>query len=742
MKTFTWSAGTIKTGIAVRADERLGQVVFLGEEERGRRYEKVALGRRNPAEVVNGRVLDAHPVKITLPAKDGKPEKGFYVLEKPRNGGGDETLVRVYTYTSYIRGGQGCWRIIAGKPQTLITGYGAFGDAGRIGNWDDGLVVMRPGDVLRVYPSRGSDSYALWLENGQPVTTTWQDYENIQAVARAQALVERAADKPDALNVVFGQMRAFTFADGQITKGLRVAKGATGPVVALGESGRGRSIVEVPLVGLTPVVQNDQTEIVEEAAVAKLDEKEIPARWYWESKIKTIYGLTQAARREEAFLVRVSTASPYRKGSTGAVDPWKGSPAVLTATYVGGGEDVLLVMREGDVLFVRQAGKSAGPWALFVKEGDLRAESWHPWKVKDAARDPAFYVAKGTAPMGHVPSEWAGQVVTPFLLMEEESGYSYLRELATGELVRIEQNSVVLNLGWDGQDYHEQSVSGSWVVLDKGKRVRRLEGEEAEKRKLIRIEAEALRAQAEALTSQPHFELAEATLRREAQEIAEEQGFDTKPTEGYGSLTSWVKQAQEILARFAAAEQELKALEQRQSSGEILVRFGGLTRRAGSTGNQAFWVVRPDGSCREHDSINYPKSHNRGTPTVLWERVEPEELALRWAKSCSAASHEFEVVKLPVDGCTQEQLSTVEKIQQKLDDEWRGRCGLASGIPSPPVGQGWGLRKKPEPQPEQEQEPAPKAPAPAPAVESKPVDLSQVDLGKLFGGAMKTNGRR
>lgn len=131
-----------------------------------------------------------------------------------------------------------------------------------------------------------------------------------------------------------------------------------------------------------------------------------------------------------------------------------------------------------------------------------------------------------------------------------------------------------------------------------------------------------------------------------------------------------------------------------QDNGEILLRFGGLNRRAGSTGNQDFWVIRPDGSCREYDSIRYPKSHNRGTPTVTWERVEPEELALRWSKSCSAASHEFEVMKLPVDGCTQAQLSTVADIQQKLDDEWRGRSGLASGNPSPPVGEGWGFTGK------------------------------------------------
>ena len=92
----------------------------------------------------------------------------------------------------------------------MISGYGAFGDAGRIGSWDDGLVTMKLGDVLRVYPSRGEHSYALWLENGVPATTTWKDYENIQAVAKAQEMIEQATESPETLDIVFGQMPAFT----------------------------------------------------------------------------------------------------------------------------------------------------------------------------------------------------------------------------------------------------------------------------------------------------------------------------------------------------------------------------------------------------------------------------------------------------------------------------------------------------------------------------------------------------
>lgn len=685
MKCFTWNGGEICQGLALTQDERLGQVLFLGENGRGRRYEKVALGRRNPAEVVNGRVLDAHPVKICLPAKDGKPEKAFYVLEKPRNGNGNAVLVRVYTFTSYIRDGQGRWRVVAGKPETLVSGFGAFGDAGRVGNWDDGLVLMRPGDVLRVYPSRGQHSYALWLDGGKPVTTTWRDYENIQAVAKAQELVGQTSNKPDALDVVFGQMRTFTFAGGQIIKGLKVEKGATGPVIAFGEEGRGRSLIEVPLVGLRPVAQSDQygqtTEIVEKASVVKLDEKVTPARYSWEkSTVKTIYGLTQTTKSEDAFLVRVSTAGPYTKGTTGTVDPWKGSPTVITsgsgahgaAGRVGGWDDVLLVMREGDVLFVRSEGgyKSAGPWALFVRGDELRVEFWQEWKLQDAQNDPEFYVAKGTAPMGHTPSEWVSRIVTVYCLSQEQTGCgptkTCLQERATGELVRIGQDSVVLNLGWDGRDYHEASVSGQWVKLEKDKQVCKLEGEEADKRKQVRTQAEELRNKAIAATKQSHFDLAEANLRRAVQEISKQQGFDTMPTEdGYDSLTSWVEKAKAVVEKWQAAEPEIVTLQQRQNSGEVLVDFGGHFRRMGSTGNRDFWVIRSDGSLRDPDEVSYRKQYT-SEGEKQWRLVQADELALVYHKANTADNHHCEVAKLPVCGPSKAQRQRVFEIEVEL----------------------------------------------------------------------------
>ena len=78
---------------------------------------------------------------------------------------------------------------------------------------------------------------------------------------------------------------------------------------------------------------------------------------------------------------------------------------------------------------------------------------------------------------------------------------------------------------------------------------------------------------------------------------------------------------------------------------------------------------------------------------MIWEQILVGEVVLLWSKSCSAAEHNFEVVHLPSEGLTEPQLERIKEIQDELESEWEGARGLASGLPSPPVGDGWGLLK-------------------------------------------------
>ena len=192
MKCYTFSGGSLSEGISVAEDERLGMVVFLGEQGRGRRYEKVGLFRKNPAEVKDGKVNEAHPVKITINRGTDR-ERSFFVLAKSNNGKDQRVLVRISTRWCYTRNTAGSWSAVKGEPQNLVSGYGAHGAAGRIGNWDDGLVLMSPGDVIRVKPEGGHKTrpYALFCdEGGGPQCMSYEDYENMVALAATEDKAE------------------------------------------------------------------------------------------------------------------------------------------------------------------------------------------------------------------------------------------------------------------------------------------------------------------------------------------------------------------------------------------------------------------------------------------------------------------------------------------------------------------------------------------------------------------------
>ena len=172
MKCYTFSGGRVSDGIAVREDSKFGPVVFLGKEGRSRRItlREDSLWpsfRPNPAEVKDGRVYKAYPVKITINRGRGgtDKEKSFYVLAKQNIGEDQRVLVRIDTSCwVYTRNSVGNWKVVKPEPEPQnVVGYGVHGIAGRIGNWDDGLVIMFPGDVIRVKPEGGYKTpYALF----------------------------------------------------------------------------------------------------------------------------------------------------------------------------------------------------------------------------------------------------------------------------------------------------------------------------------------------------------------------------------------------------------------------------------------------------------------------------------------------------------------------------------------------------------------------------------------------------
>lgn len=468
LKTYTWTAGGVDAGIETKNDERFGAVVFLGEDGRGRRFERVAMSHHRPADVdpVEGEILEATPEKIVLPASNGRPEKIFFVLARPSRPSVD-VLVRVNTYTGYVRGGNGCWRTVAGEPTTVVSGYGAFGDAGRIGNWSDGLIVLHPGDVLKVCPSctrGGYTSWALWLEGGVPKTLPFERYERELALAGARAEMAKAQNGEASLRTAFGRMPAMTYivGNGDVESGIKLVAGDT--AISFGQKGRGRIATEVPFVGFTA------GERLEEAGVVILSEKEKKVSSYEAPEVERLYGLVESQVVEEvgAILLRiVGNRTPRR----GCVDTQKlrGEPTQLArgvfasgdAGYAGSSDDTLWVLRSGESVVIRSSGENSR--VLENQNGVLQTPSWYDWKVADGQANPSAYIPKGRAPWGHVPTEWIGRVVAV-----DYRGDSSIE----GELVEVHKGSISLNLGWDGRDRKVVAFeTGVWVTLHADKKV-------------------------------------------------------------------------------------------------------------------------------------------------------------------------------------------------------------------------------------------------------------------------------
>ncbi len=184
MKTYTFDFNCVKEGVSVEDDTNLGPVVRLGEMGRGRRMEKVGLFRKNPAEIIDGRVLEAHPVLITI-KKGTDQERTFCTLAKPYNHSA-KILVRISTEGTYTRHTSGRWEGVVGRPEKLVEGWGAYGDAGRLGKWSDSLATMMPGDVIKITLSGGYkiSPRALWYDTKEGLRVmNWEDYENLQALS-------------------------------------------------------------------------------------------------------------------------------------------------------------------------------------------------------------------------------------------------------------------------------------------------------------------------------------------------------------------------------------------------------------------------------------------------------------------------------------------------------------------------------------------------------------------------------
>ncbi len=132
--------------------------------------------------------------------------------------------------------------------------------------------------------------------------------------------------------------------------------------------------------------------------------------------------------------------------------------------------------------------------------------------------------------------------------------------------------------------------------------------------------------------------------------------------------------AEEAEARRKAEEAEQMAAA--VASGRALADFSAFVHTSSQRGDGGGYVIRPDGSLREHDRDEYSRSHQRGTHTRHWDYVYPREASLSWEGFREHAERDGVVHKLPVDGLTPEQRETLARLGQLHGCSWVTESGV------------------------------------------------------------------
>ena len=157
------------------------------------------------------------------------------------------------------------------------------------------------------------------------------------------------------------------------------------------------------------------------------------------------------------------------------------------------------------------------------------------------------------------------------------------------------------------------------------------------------------------------------------------------------------------------------------------------------------WVIKPDGSFCEPTQFE-PKKYLSHDGHKIWEQILPGEVVLSWKKYFISAEHEFEVVYMPKEGMTAAQKEAILRIEEKIQDDWKNKIELSSGLPSPDVGMGWNIAGRkmplkarrdelPEPMLEAEVKPELKVDEKSRVEESTEPDreITKDDLARLLG---------
>lgn len=189
MRCFTVSRKQISNGLEIIDNQKLGKVLFLGEQGRGRKYDNVSLSRKCPPAIVEGsKVLEAEVEKVKLT----KPKEFTFYTLKASSRQDSRILVRINTCGCYTKNTTGRWEVLIGNATLVTEGWGAEGIAGNCGSWKDSLVIVEEGAAIKVKPHGGSKTpaYVLFYGSKAEVPKILTEEEFAVMIADESAEVE------------------------------------------------------------------------------------------------------------------------------------------------------------------------------------------------------------------------------------------------------------------------------------------------------------------------------------------------------------------------------------------------------------------------------------------------------------------------------------------------------------------------------------------------------------------------
>ncbi len=267
-----------------------------------------------------------------------------------------------------------------------------------------------------------------------------------------------------------------------------------------------------------------------------------------------------------------------------------------------------------------------------------------------------------------------------------------VRLIALGREV-VELSEVSFKWGWQNQYYSEQTVANverhiASIEVEKAEQERKRTA-----REVFQPKFEAFSARAEAIGLA--IEFCETNVR-----LGSDYYNHTYTDEGVAAFAANLDRRERETAEAKAKANAEATYQERKTEAQALglptdIRI--WCRRGGRTNAGDGWVIGPDGQDRGNTAWYNPRPRHTSEGDKIWEQILKGEVVLKWSKGSSAAYHEFEVVHLPAEGLTEAQLERIREIQDELESEGEGAYGLAYGLLSPAVGEGWGLVRKAQP---------------------------------------------